>query len=158
MPGKGRRTEQGPPVFTNSKARHRYELLERFECGIALLGPEVKSLRAGNASLDESYARFEGGELWLVGMHIDEYDARGYAPHEPTRSRKLLLHRRELRALQRAVERRGLTLVPVKLYFNERGIAKLQVALARGRQLRDRRDVERAREAEREIDRVRRRR
>ncbi len=148
----------GPPVFTNSKARYRYELTERLECGIALLGPEVKSLREGNASLDEAYARFRGGELWLIGMHIDEYRAKGYAPHDPDRPRKLLVHKRELTHLRKAVERRGLTLVPTRLYWSERGQAKVEVALARGRKIHDQRQKARERDARREIDRASRRR
>ncbi len=146
------------PTLTNAKARHRFELLERVECGISLRGGEVKSLRAGKGSLEEAYARFRGRELWLVGMHVDEYRMRGYAPHESRRPRKLLLHRHELADLQETVERKGLTLVPVRLYWTDRGFAKVELALARGRKLHDKRDVEKAKTARREMERATRRR
>ncbi len=144
--------------ITNPRASHRFELLERVECGISLVGPEVKSLREGNASLEEAYARFQGDELWLLGMHVDEYRAKGYAKHDPIRPRRLLLHRRELTKLRRAVERRGLTVVPVRLYWNDRHLAKVEVALAKGRKRFDKRATAREKDAKREMDRAKRRR
>ena len=152
----GRKQGETPTVIGNPKARYRYEVLERIECGIALVGPEVKSIRDGKASLEEGFARFKKGELWLMGVHIAEYSAKGYAAQEPLRARKLLLHRRELERLRKAVERRGLTLVPLRIYFNERNLAKVELALARGRKLHDKRDVARERDARREMDRARR--
>ena len=125
----GRR--DGPPEIKNPKARHRFEIVETFECGLSLLGPEVKSLRDGQASLDEGYARFRGHELWLIGVHIAEYPAKGYVKHEPLRPRRLLLKKRELLRLKKQVERKGLTLVPLRIYFNERNLAKLELALLR---------------------------
>lgn len=152
--GKGK--VEGPSVG-NARARHRYELLERVECGIILLGTEVKSLRDGNGSIDEAYARVRGGELWLLKMHIDEYRAKGYARHEPVRPRKLLAHKRQIEKLQRAVERDGRTLVPVRVYFGERRFAKVEIAVARGKQLHDKRGAEKERTAKRDMERARRR-
>lgn len=146
------------PVVSNRKAFHRFEVLERHDCGIVLRGPEVKSLRLGRASLDEAYARFRAGELWLLKMHIDEYAARGHVKLDPARPRKLLLHRRELTALADAVDRQGLTLVPLRLHWNARGVAKVEIALARGKKLHDKRETERARSAKRDMDRMTRRR
>ncbi len=148
---KRRRAGDGPPEIGNPRARYRYEVLEHFECGIALVGPEVKSLRAGQASLDEGFARLRGGELWLLGVHIAEYAAKGYVKHDPVRPRKLLLHRRELTALKKAVERKGLTIVPLRMYFGERGLVKVEIALARGKRLHDKRRSVKEREARREL-------
>jgi SsrA-binding protein len=148
---KRRKTGKEPVVIGNSRARHRFELLERFECGIVLVGCEVKSLRAGNASLDEGYARLKGNELWLLGVHIAEYEAKGYAGHEPVRPRKLLLHKREIAHLKKAVERKGLTIVPLRIYFSDRNLVKVEVALARGRKLHDKRNVAKEREAKKQI-------
>lgn len=145
------------PTTGNPKARHRYEIVETMECGIMLKGPEVKSLRMGRASLDEAYGRFRAGELWLVKMHVDEYRDRGQVKLEPTRPRKLLLHATELARLRTEVERKRLTLVPLRLYWNDRGIAKIELGLARGRKTHDKRDAERKKSAQREIARVRRR-
>jgi SsrA-binding protein len=136
-------------VARNRRAYRDYEILERFEAGLALLGPEVKSLREGKASLAEGYAAFERGELFLRDTHIPEYKHRGYAPHEPLRARKLLLHRRELRKLESAVTRRGFTLVPLEIYF-ARGRAKVELGLARGRRRHDKREAVRREEARRE--------
>lgn len=142
------------PTILNRKALHKYEVLERHECGILLKGPEVKSLRLGRASLDEAYARFREGELWLLKMHVDEYRHRGQVKLEPARPRKLLLHAHQLAALAAAVERQGLTLVPLKLTWNERGIAKIEIGLVRGKKLHDKRESERKRSAQREMARV----
>jgi SsrA-binding protein len=136
-------------VARNRRAFHDYTILERLEAGIALLGPEVKSLREGKGSLAEGYASFQRGELFLFDMHIPEYKHKGYAPHEPLRPRKLLLHRRELSKLENAVTRRGFTLVPLQLYFL-RGRAKVELGLAKGRKRHDKREAAKREEAKRE--------
>jgi SsrA-binding protein len=120
-------------VAQNRKARFNYQIGEIFEAGIALTGTEVKSLRSGKATIAESYADARGGEIWLVNANIPEYLQGGRFNHAPKRMRKLLLHRRQINKLMGAVEREGMTLVPLKLYFNEKGRAKLELALARGR-------------------------
>lgn len=137
-------------VVRNRRAFHNYEILERFEAGIVLVGSEVKSLRSGQASIAEAYANFRNGELYVVQLHIPEYTHQGYTPHEPLRARKLLLHRRELKALEEATTRRGLTLVPIELYFKD-GRAKLEVGLARGRKAHDKRDKLKEQAARREV-------
>lgn len=144
----GKRDEK-KVVARNRRAFRDYLVEERFEAGIALLGPEVKSLREGRGSLAEGYAGFRGGELFLLDMHIPEYKHKGYAPHEPLRPRKLLLHRRELRKLENAVTRRGFTLVPLQLYFL-RGRAKVELGLAKGRKRHDKREAAKREEAKRE--------
>ncbi len=126
-------------VAENRRARYDYLVEETFEAGIQLLGTEVKSLRAGRANIAESYASPERGELWLINAHIPEYAPASRFNHEPRRPRKLLVRSRELRKLIGAVEREGRTLAPLELYFNERGIAKLKVALARGKKAHDKR-------------------
>ena len=136
-------------VARNRRAFHDYTVLERLEAGVALLGPEVKSLREGKGSLAEGYAAFQRGELFLFDMHIPEYKHKGYAPHEPLRPRKLLLHRRELSKLENAVTRRGFTLVPLQMYFL-RGRAKVELGLAKGRKRHDKREAARREEAKRE--------
>lgn len=137
----------------NKRARFDYHLLETFEAGLALTGTEVKSLRAGKASIADAYGIVRDGEVFLLNAHIQPYDRGGYVNHEPTRSRKLLLHRREIRRLIGAVERQGLTLIPLELYFRK-GIAKVALALAKGKKLHDKRDTEKQRDAEREMARV----
>ena len=137
-------------IAQNRRARHEYHVLETFEAGLALRGTEVKSLRRGRASLPESYARVEGGEVFLLNAHIGEYEEGNRYNHDPIRPRKLLLHRREISRLIGRVEERGLTLVPLKLYFR-RGKAKVELALARGKKTHDRREDIARREAEREI-------
>jgi SsrA-binding protein len=144
-------------IARNRSARHDYHVIEVFEAGIVLTGTEVKSLRDGKANLSDAYGVVRGGELWLLNLHIAPYGSGGYVNHEPTRSRKLLLHRREIRRLIGAVERQGLTLVPLELYFL-RGRAKVAIALAKGKKLHDKRDDSRRRDAEREIARAFRRR
>ena len=139
------------------RARFQYELMEFFEAGLVLMGSEVKSLRAGKAQLQESYARFKGPELWLLKCHIQEYSHGAYANHEPLRPRKLLLHAHELSKIRTRVTQKGLTLVPVSLYFNEQGRAKLEFAIARGRKLHDKRNAIKTREAKAEIRRASRR-
>ena len=134
----------------NRKARFNYEIGEVFEAGIALTGTEVKSLRDGKAAIAESYAASRDGELWLYNANIPEYLQANRFNHAPKRPRKLLLHRRQINKLIGAVEREGMTLVPLKLYFNERGRAKVEIALARGKKLHDKRESERKRSWERD--------
>src|ERR1700747_20132 len=141
-------------VADNRKARFNYEIGEVFEAGIALTGTEVKSLRAGKATIAESYADARHGEIWLVNANIPEYLQGGRFNHAPKRMRKLLLHRRQINKLAGAVEREGMTLIPLKLYFNEKGRAKLELALARGKKLHDKRETERKRSWERERGRL----
>jgi SsrA-binding protein len=140
-------------IARNKRARFDYHLLETFEAGIVLGGTEVKSLRSGKASIADAYGIVRDGEVYLLNAHIQPYESRGYSNHEPTRSRKLLLHRREIRRLIGAVEREGLTLVPLELYF-KKGVAKVAMALAKGKKLHDKRETEKQRDAEREIARV----
>lgn len=137
-------------VADNRKARFNYELEEVFEAGIELKGSEVKALREGKASIAESYASDENGELFLINSFIPEYEQAGRDNHSPRRHRKLLMHRREINRLQGALQRDGLTLVPLKLYFNARGIAKLEVALGRGKKLHDKRETQKKRDWSRE--------
>src|ERR1700704_6686628 len=141
-------------IADNRKARFNYEIGEVFEAGIALTGSEVKSLRAGKASIGESYADARGGEIWLVNANIAEYLQAGRFNHAPKRPRRLLLHRRQINKLDGAVEREGMTLIPLKLYFNEKGRAKLELALARGKKLHDKRETEKKRSWERERGRL----
>jgi SsrA-binding protein len=144
---------QGTKVIAdNRKARHDYTLLERVEAGIQLQGTEVKSLRTNGASLAQAHAEERGGELWLVGAHIAPYE-KSAAGHEPERDRKLLLHRREIDRLTGRVRERGLTLVPTRLYFKD-GRAKVEIALARGKELRDKRRDIAKRDADRQIERA----
>ena len=138
-------------VVTNRKATHLYEILETYEAGLVLRGTEVKSLREGKANFKDSYALVEGGELWLVGCHISPYHHGSDANHDPERPRKLLLHRGEINRLLGKVQERGLTLVPLRLYFKN-GRAKLELGLGRGRKLHDKRRAIREREMRREMD------
>jgi SsrA-binding protein len=140
-------------IARNKRARFDYHLLETFEAGVVLRGTEVKSLRAGKANISDAYGVVRDGELFLLNAHIQPYESRGYADHDPTGSRKLLLHRKEIRRLIGAVERQGLTLIPLELYFKN-GVAKLALALAKGKKLHDKRDTERQRDAEREMARA----
>ncbi len=144
--------EQAPRVV-NKKAYHNYELIEKFEAGLGLLGTEVKSLRAGQADLDGSYARVDGEQCWLVGAKIAQYQQAGMTNHEPTRKRKLLLHKAEIRKIRIKLEQRGFTFVPLKIYFNSRGLAKIELALARGKRQYDKRKSIAERTAKRDIDR-----
>ena len=141
-------------IAHNRKARFNYEIGETFEAGIALTGTEVKSLRQGKATIAESYADARAGEIWLINANIPEYLQGGRFNHPPKRLRKLLLHRRQINKLIGAVEREGMTLVPLKLYFNEKGRAKLELALARGKKLHDKRETEKKRTWEREKGRL----
>ena len=125
-------------IVTNRKARKEYEIVETFEAGLALAGAEVKSIRAGKVSLQEAYVRPEAGELYVVGMHISPYEQATVDPPEPRRKRKLLMHKREVRRLTRAVEQKGVTIVPLSLYFTH-GRAKLEIAVCRGKRKYDKR-------------------
>jgi SsrA-binding protein len=141
-------------TLSNRKAFHDYEMLERFEAGIVLNGTEVKSLRQGRASFKDSYARVYNNELWVVNFHISPYDHGGYSNHDPLRWRKLLLHKNEIRRLIGKIEEQGLTLIPLKIYFKD-GRAKMELALARGKKLFDKRDDitkrDMSRDAQREL-------
>ena len=136
-------------VVVNRRAWHKYQIQETVEAGLVLLGTEVKSLRAGHGSISEAYAAEQNGELWLRSAHIPEYSPAHRSNHEPTRPRKLLLRQREVHKLLGAVQREGMTLVPLKIYFNERGRAKISVGLARGKKLYDKRQDIKARDWER---------
>jgi SsrA-binding protein len=140
-------------VATNRKARHEYDILETFEAGMVLKGPEVKSLRDGRASFQDAFAHLDRGEVWLEGVHISPYEQANRFNVEPVRSRKLLLHREEIRRLVGKVEEKGLTLVPLEIYFS-RGHAKVTLALARGRKLHDKREALKRRMQEREARRA----
>lgn len=137
-------------VAENRKARRNYEIDETFEAGISLVGSEVKSLRSGKANIAEAYASDESGELYLYNAYIPEYAQAARLNHSPRRPRKLLLRRREIHKLIVAVQREGMTLVPLRLYFNDRGIAKLELALAKGKKLHDKRETERRRDWDRQ--------
>ena len=138
----------------NRKARYHYAIDEVIEAGIALTGSEVKSLRAGKASIAESYAAARDGELWLINSNISEYTQAGRFNHAPKRPRKLLLHKRQINKLIGAVEREGMTVVPLKMYFNEKGRAKVEIALAKGKKLHDKRETEKKRDWARERGRL----
>lgn len=137
-------------VAENRKARFSYEVLDTYEAGLALTGTEVKSLREGKANIQESYASVEGGEIWLINSYLPEYLQGNRFNHAPRRRRKLLLKKREMARLAQGVEREGMTMVPLKIYFNERGRAKLLLAIARGKKLHDKRETEKARDWGRE--------
>ncbi|KKM10686.1 SsrA-binding protein [Clostridiales bacterium PH28_bin88] len=139
-------------VTENRKARHDYFIEETYEAGIALKGTEVKSLRAGKGNLRDSYARVENGEVMLYNMHISPYEQGNRFNHEPTRPRKLLLHKGEINRLLGKTREKGLTLVPLKVYFNSRGRAKLELGLAKGKKLHDKREDIAERDAKREIE------
>lgn len=140
-------------VARNRKARHEYEILETYEAGIVLRGPEVKSVRAGNIAFRDAFARLEGGEILLYNLHISPYEPATNQNEDPTRVRKLLLHKKEIRRMVGKVEEKGLTLIPLDIYF-ARGFAKVTVALARGRKLYDKRDKLKKQTQEREAQRA----
>ena len=141
-------------VAVNRRALHDYEILENIEAGISLTGSEIKSVRAGKVSLQEAYARPDHGQVWLQGAHIAEYGPASYNGHDPRRSRRLLLHRAQIREIEREVDAKGLTLIPLRMYLNNRGIAKVQLAVARGRKQYDKRQVIAKRDADREMERA----
>lgn len=140
--------------IVNRQAGFKYQLLDRLEAGLMLTGSEVKSLRAGKANLTDAYAIFRGDELWLLNCHISRYDPASHNNHEPTRNRKLLLKARELEKLIGQLKEKGLTMVPTKIYFTKRGIAKCELALARGKQTHDKRASIKARETNRDLRRA----
>jgi SsrA-binding protein len=152
---KGRKRKAAPgDIATNRQASFRYNLLERFEAGIALTGTEVKSLREGGVQLKDAYATVRDGEVWLIGMYIAPYGPASRENHDPERPRKLLLHRSEIERLVGATRERGLTLVPTRVYFSEPGSrAKVEIALARGKDVYDKREAIRKRDTAREVQR-----
>jgi SsrA-binding protein len=147
------RTNGTKLIAENRRARHDYHLLDRYEAGLVLTGTEVKSLREGRATLARAYADLRDGEAWLVGAHISTYDQGNIANHDPDRDRKLLLHRKEIASLIGKVRERGFTLVPTRLYFKD-GRAKVELALARGKETRDKRRDIAKRDADRQIERA----
>lgn len=144
----------GRLVSENRKARHNYFIDETIEAGLMLTGTEVKSLRTGRANIAESYAAPEGEEMWLINAHIPEYPGGNRFNHEPRRRRKMLLHRREIDRMIGARQRDGMTLIPLKIYFNEQGRAKLLIGLARGKKQHDKRETEKARDWQRQKQRL----
>ena len=153
--GKGKGAPDGAKVVaTNRRARFDFQVEETYEAGLSLTGSEVKSLRSGKAAIAESYADTRGGEIWLVNSNITEYLQAGRFNHAPKRPRKLLLHKRQINKLIGAVEREGMTLVPLKLYFNDKGRAKVELALAKGKKLHDKRETEKKRDWDREKGRL----
>jgi SsrA-binding protein len=146
--------ESGKLLAENRKARFNYEIEEKLEAGLALTGSEVKSLRAGKANISDAYASDQGGELYLINAHIAEYAQAARANHDPKRLRKLLLHRREIGRLMGAIQREGMTIVPLKLYFNARGIAKVELGVAKGKKLHDKRETAKRRDWERQKGRL----
>lgn len=147
-------SEQGRQVVArNRKARHEYDILETFEAGMELRGPEVKSLRAGQVSFQDAFARVESGQAWLYSLHISPYEQANRANVDPVRARRLLLHKQEIRKLAAEVEEKGLTIVPLEIYFS-RGYAKVTLAVARGRKLHDKRDALKKKQLDREARRA----
>jgi SsrA-binding protein len=153
--GQGTGGEAGEKtIAVNRQARHEYFILETVEAGLALTGTEIKSIRAGRVNMRDAYARIDHGEAWLIGMHISPYEqAGGFFQHDPLRPRKLLLHRREIDSLQGELGQKGLTLVPLRLYL-KRGRAKVELGLAKGKKLYDKREALAERDARRDIDRA----
>ncbi len=147
--------EERISIARNRRARFDYHLLDTYEAGVVLKGTEVKALRDGKANITDAYGVVKDGEVFLLNAHISPYERGGYVNHEPTRLRKLLLHRKEIRRLIGAVEREGHTLIPLEMYF-KKGVAKVALALAKGKKQHDKRDTERTRDAEREMARARR--
>ncbi len=141
------------PRAVNKKAYRNFELVEKLEAGLELLGAEVKSLRAAQADLDGSYARVKDGECWLIGTKITQYQQAGNVSHEAARKRKLLLHKIEIRRIRTKLEQRGFTLVPLQIYFNNKGIAKVELALAKGKRQYDKRRAITERQQKKDIDR-----
>jgi SsrA-binding protein len=152
---KGKKRKAAPgDVASNRQASYRYNLLERFECGIVLNGTEVKSLREGKAQLKDAYATIRDGEVWLIGVYIPPYGPAAHDNHDPERPRKLLLHRREIERLESRVNERGLTLIPTRMYFaGTRSRAKVEIALAKGKDVYDKRQSIRRRDMARDVQR-----
>ncbi len=141
-------------VATNRKARYDYFIDETYEAGIVLTGTEIKSVRAGRVNLRDSYVQVKNGELWLIDTHIAPYEQAGYGGHEPKRSRKLLMQRREINRLQGKVQEKGYTVIPLRIYLKNNKWAKVEIALARGKRLYDKRQAIRKRDAQREMERA----
>ena len=141
-------------IALNRKARHNYEIEDTFEAGIMLTGSEVKSLRTGKANIAESYASDEAGEIFLINSYIPEYNQAGRFNHEPRRHRKLLLHAREVSRLLGSIQRDGMTLIPLKLYFNKRGMAKVELGLGKGKKIHDKRETSKKRDWDRQKARI----
>ena len=140
-------------VATNRKAYHEYHILDKYETGIELLGSEVKSLREGNANLKEAYILIRKEQAWVLGIHISPYSHTGFEGHEPVRERRLLLHKREIEKIKISLEQKGLTAVPLKMYFNPNGWAKLEIGIAKGKKIYDKRKAIRERDIQREAER-----
>jgi len=140
----------------NKKATFQYELIDKYTAGIQLTGTEIKSIRAGRASLVDSYCSFYDNELWVKSMHISEYTFGSYNNHEPKRERKLLLNRKELKKLNKKIKERGFSIIPIRLFIDDRGYAKLEIALARGKNTYDKRQSLKQKDMKREIDRIKR--
>ncbi|MDP2733244.1 MAG: SsrA-binding protein SmpB [Hoeflea sp.] len=153
-PKKEDKSQYGKIVAENRKARFNYEIIDTFETGLVLTGTEVKSLREGKANIADSYANEEGGEMWLINSYVPEYLQANQFNHEPRRRRKILVKAREIARLGQAVQRDGMTLVPLKVYFNDKGTAKLQLALAKGKKLHDKRQTEKERDWNRDKSRL----
>lgn len=140
-------------VAQNRKARHDYFILDTYECGIVLSGTEIKSVRAGRVNLKDGYAKLEKGELWLMNVHISPYENASWKQHEPTQKRKLLMHRREIRKISTKIKERGFTLVPLSVYIKDGHWAKVEIGLAKGKALHDKRDAIAEKDAKRAMDR-----
>lgn len=138
----------------NRKARFNYEFIESYKAGLVLTGTEIKSVKEGKVNMSDSFCYFRNGELWLKNLHISVYSNGSYANHEPLRLRKLLLQKRELRKLEGKIKEKGLTIIPYKIFFNERGIAKIQIELAKGKKAYDKRETIKERDTQKEIQRV----
>lgn len=156
--GKKKSEPQRTIVSENRKARHRYEILDSIECGMMLMGSEVKSMREGKLSLDEAHIRVKAKDLWLVGADIAHYNNAGMWNHDPRRPRKLLIHAREFDKFAGRAHERGLTLIPLRVYFNDRGIAKCEMGLVKGKKLHDKRETLKKRDSDRGLQRAMRRR
>lgn len=141
-------------VADNRKAKHRYEIIDSVECGMQLMGSEVKSMREGKLSIDEAYIRIKGNELWLIGSDIAHYKNAGMWNHDPRRPRKLLIHAKEFAVFAGRALERGLTLIPMRVYFNERGLAKCVMALVKGKKLHDKREAMKERDTKRGLQRA----
>ncbi|MEM7785182.1 MAG: SsrA-binding protein SmpB [Planctomycetota bacterium] len=146
-------TSEGKTISENRRARHRFEILEKIECGVMLIGSEVKSLRDGKLSLNEAYVRVEDRELWLIGADISEYKQASFWNHKPKRARKLLVHRKQLQKLSSKAFEKGLTLIPLRMYFNSRGIVKVMVGVCRGKKLHDKREAKKDADNKRRLNR-----
>lgn len=144
-------------AFVNKKALFNYERLDSYKAGIMLGGTEVKAIREGKVNLSDSYCFFRDNELWIKNLHISEYKFGTYSNHEPLRLRKILLHKRELKKLQVKIKEKGLTIIPYKIYFNERNIAKIEIFLAKGKKVYDKRESLKEKDQQRDIDRIKKR-